>query len=170
MTKSIICKTDSRIFLVVKVAAARWQSSCPTTAVKGTDRDDVTPVYPVKRSFSATSRHGIRQLRWACMGVCVHVLSCLLQMFVVSLTQRYAHAAAVVDTTFTCNSPHLPLRGTQPVMANHQHWCQENMRWLFLTPMTTNQQFCDRLNKLFRNSCLAPDPLLENYFDGVRPR
>ena len=142
MMKSIICTTDSLFFLAVKVAAARWQSSCSTMAVQGTDRDDVTPVYLVKRSFSGTSHHSIRQLRWACMGVCVHVLSCLLQMLVVSLTQRYARAYKIHMQQST--SPivrHPAPHGKPPTLMPRKQVL------VFLTLMTTNQQCCDRLNK-----------------------
>ena len=146
MMKSIICTTDSLFFLAVKVAAARWQSSCSTMAVQGTDRDDVTPVYLVKRSFSGTSHHSIRQLRWACMGVCVcvHVLSCLLQMLVVSLTQRYARAYKIHMQQST--SPivrHPAPHGKPPTLMPRKQVL------VFLTLMTTNQQSCDRLNKKY---------------------
>ena len=96
--------------------------------------------------------------------VCVHVLSCLLQMSVVSLTQRYAHAAAVVvDTIFTCNSPHLPLSGIQPVMAQesqistryqceaHSHSCI-HMRILYHSQFEPQRVAPQSLHKVHSNT------------------
>ena len=146
--KSIICITDSLFFLAVNVAAARWQSSCSSMAVQGTDRDDVTPVYLVKRSFSGTSHHSIRQLRCACMGVCV--CACVVM--------PVANVCSQLDSTICSRgsgggynirmqqstSPivkHPAPHGKPPTLMPRKQ------ALVFLTLMTTNQQSCDRLKK-----------------------
>ena len=133
-------------------------------AVHGTYRDDVTPVNRSKEVSArqvATVLNSFAEPVW--VGVCVHVLSCLLQMSVVSLTQRYAHAAAVVDTIFTCNSPHLPLSDIQPVMAQasqistryqceaHSHSCI-HMRILYHSQFEPQRVAPQSLHKVHSNT------------------
>ena len=120
--------------LVGSLRAQPWQSKAQTGMM--------LPQYTWSKEVSAGQVTTVLDSFAEPVWVCVHVLSCLLQMLVVSLTQRYARAYKIHMQQST--SPivrHPAPHGKPPTLMPRKQVL------VFLTLMTTNQQCCDRLNK-----------------------